>query len=84
MYRRLSVDAWSWIVMTTKQQKEYLLDNSILGKTNLDITQQQNPEAAAPQKPQQIKGVVKVGRNDPCPCGSGKKFKQCHGKEEGA
>ena len=23
---------------------------------------------------------AKVGRNDPCPCGSGKKFKQCHGK----
>ncbi len=23
----------------------------------------------------------KIGRNDPCPCGSGKKFKQCHGKE---
>ena len=23
---------------------------------------------------------VKVGRNDPCPCGSGQKFKQCHGK----
>ena len=22
----------------------------------------------------------KIGRNDPCPCGSGKKFKQCHGK----
>ncbi|MFM7645468.1 MAG: SEC-C metal-binding domain-containing protein [Sphingomonadales bacterium] len=22
-----------------------------------------------------------MGRNDPCPCGSGKKFKQCHGKE---
>lgn len=25
----------------------------------------------------------KVGRNDPCPCGSGRKFKQCHGKNEG-
>jgi len=25
-------------------------------------------------------GAAKVGRNDPCPCGSGKKFKQCHGK----
>ena len=24
--------------------------------------------------------VVKVGRNDPCPCGSGKKYKQCHGR----
>ena len=25
-------------------------------------------------------GAPKVGRNDPCPCGSGKKFKQCHGQ----
>jgi preprotein translocase subunit SecA len=25
-------------------------------------------------------GIPKVGRNDPCPCGSGKKYKQCHGK----
>jgi preprotein translocase subunit SecA len=24
---------------------------------------------------------VKVGRNDPCPCGSGKKYKHCHGQE---
>ncbi len=24
--------------------------------------------------------IVKVGRNDPCPCGSGKKYKQCHGR----
>ena len=28
----------------------------------------------------QPKKVVKVGRNDPCPCGSGKKYKQCCGK----
>ena len=28
----------------------------------------------------QPKRVKKVGRNDPCPCGSGKKYKQCHGK----
>ena len=32
-------------------------------------------EAAAPIKRTQ----VKVGRNDPCPCGSGKKYKKCHG-----
>ena len=25
-------------------------------------------------------GEGKVGRNDPCPCGSGKKFKRCHGR----
>ncbi|MCY7310113.1 MAG: SEC-C domain-containing protein [Chitinophagaceae bacterium] len=28
-----------------------------------------------------MKVVPKVGRNDPCPCGSGKKYKQCHGKD---
>ena len=30
---------------------------------------------------QPVRNVLpKVGRNDPCPCGSGKKYKQCHGK----
>jgi preprotein translocase subunit SecA len=33
----------------------------------------------APQKPQPIRVEQKVGRNDPCPCGSGKKYKNCHG-----
>jgi len=28
----------------------------------------------------QLRSVTKVGRNDPCPCGSGKKYKQCHGQ----
>jgi len=32
-------------------------------------------------KQEPIKVGPKVGRNDPCPCGSGKKYKQCHGKE---
>jgi len=39
-------------------------------------------EDDAPQEPQQTykREHPKVGRNDPCPCGSGKKYKQCHGK----
>ncbi len=32
------------------------------------------------QKAQPVRVEKKVGRNEPCPCGSGKKFKQCHGK----
>jgi preprotein translocase subunit SecA len=28
---------------------------------------------------QVVRGAEKVGRNDPCPCGSGKKYKKCHG-----
>jgi preprotein translocase subunit SecA len=31
-------------------------------------------------KPQPVRVEKKVGRNEPCPCGSGKKYKQCHGK----
>ena len=27
-----------------------------------------------------VRGGMKVGRNNPCPCGSGRKFKQCHGQ----
>jgi len=27
-----------------------------------------------------VREMGKIGRNDPCPCGSGKKYKQCHGK----
>ncbi|SDO45751.1 preprotein translocase subunit SecA [Alkalicoccus daliensis] len=44
--------------------------------------------ASQPQEPQEepkaqpyVKGET-VGRNDPCPCGSGKKYKNCHGREE--
>jgi preprotein translocase subunit SecA len=33
----------------------------------------------AQQVQQVVRGQEKVGRNDPCPCGSGKKFKKCHG-----
>ena len=40
--------------------------------------------ASHPQRtrPEPIKVGPKVGRNDPCPCGSGKKFKNCHGRNE--
>jgi len=34
------------------------------------------------QKTGPVRVEKKVGRNDPCPCGSGKKYKQCHGKNE--
>ncbi|HKM89581.1 MAG TPA: preprotein translocase subunit SecA [Candidatus Acidoferrales bacterium] len=35
------------------------------------------PAQAEPPKP--VRAGAKVGRNDPCPCGSGKKYKKCHG-----
>jgi len=41
------------------------------------------PPKEAPA-PVSKKAIDRVGRNDPCPCGSGKKFKKCHGDSEGA
>ncbi|MBK7224135.1 MAG: SEC-C domain-containing protein [Saprospiraceae bacterium] len=42
-------------------------------------------EGAGRSEPIQIQTVrntgPKIGRNDPCPCGSGKKFKSCHGTD---
>jgi len=44
-----------------------------------NLAQEQGEESAAAPQPVQRLGP-KVGRNDPCPCGSEKKYKQCHGK----
>ncbi len=37
------------------------------------VSQETDPSTTAAEVP-------RVGRNDPCPCGSGKKYKSCHGK----
>lgn len=47
--------------------------------TQLDVPQSQRDLQGA-DRPTLFEREVKTGRNDPCPCGSGKKFKQCHGK----
>jgi preprotein translocase subunit SecA len=41
--------------------------------------QMQAGAASAAEPPKQVRTGAKVGRNDPCPCGSGKKYKKCHG-----
>lgn len=44
--------------------------------------QPEQPEETMPSKGHTIvREMPKVGRNDPCPCGSGKKYKKCHGAE---
>jgi len=39
-------------------------------------------EAPRPKQETVVRQTPKVGRNDPCPCGSGKKYKKCHGASE--
>ncbi len=47
-----------------------------------DLLSQANSNTQQRQKPQPVKVEKKVGRNEPCPCGSGKKYKNCHGRGE--
>ncbi|HZI49377.1 MAG TPA: SEC-C metal-binding domain-containing protein, partial [Pyrinomonadaceae bacterium] len=53
------------------------------GSRSIQFTGPNQGAAAAGEEEGKIKTVVrdqpKVGRNDPCPCGSGKKYKKCHG-----
>jgi len=42
----------------------------------VSVRQTSDPKSSQPQ----TRAYAKVGRNDPCPCGSGKKYKKCHGK----
>ena len=46
---------------------------------NLNIVVSSNKEARAEKLEDKEKDFEKVGRNEKCPCGSGKKFKHCHG-----
>ncbi len=75
---------------TQRSQQMTLTHDSALGmgfqgsQGSLDIQdgggeeQQQMPQRQ-PAKTQPIQVGERIGRNDPCPCGSGKKYKRCHG-----
>jgi preprotein translocase subunit SecA len=47
-----------------------------------ELEQARRAGAGAAEAVQQVVRGEKVGRNDPCPCGSGKKYKKCHGANE--
>ena len=56
-----------------------LASSQLSSEPNQGGAQQAQPQQAQPQTPF-MRREKKVGRNEPCPCGSGKKYKVCHGK----
>ncbi len=57
------------------------MDMSRMKEERNDLLSQANPTQEK-SKPVPVKVEKRVGRNDPCPCGSGKKYKACHGRGE--
>jgi preprotein translocase subunit SecA len=60
-------------------QRPRKMDRSRLKEERSDLLSQANANTQEKAKPQPVHVEKKVGRNDPCPCGSGKKYKNCHG-----
>ena len=69
---------------TAERQSAASITSTSIDRSAIDgmnIEGESNPQNASENKPQPIKNDgPKVGRNDPCPCGSGKKYKNCCGK----
>lgn len=95
-YKRESFDLFSQMLETLKYDVVTILSKvQVRAQSDVDAVeekrrQQENkpknfehesPNADQDQSVKQVvRGQPKVGRNDPCPCGSGKKYKQCCGK----
>ena len=64
-----------------KQRKEEFAGASSGGGPEYISQENDYNDPSEPVKREPVRVAPKVGRNDPCPCGSGKKFKNCHGKD---
>ncbi|MDD2322621.1 MAG: preprotein translocase subunit SecA [Bacteroidales bacterium] len=62
-------------------QRPKSLDKQQLKTQRNDLLSQSHSNTQQKEKTQPITVGKKIGRNDPCPCGSGKKYKNCHGRE---
>jgi preprotein translocase subunit SecA len=68
-------DTSKFVLKTTVRTDEEMKREQVVDKK-----QMQTGDGKQKAKKQPVKRQVKVGRNDPCPCGSGKKYKNCHGQ----
>ncbi|MBQ9418789.1 MAG: preprotein translocase subunit SecA [Synergistaceae bacterium] len=57
-----------------------ILTEEMKRKREMTMQKQEFSMNSSSNTPREPKKVQKVGRNDPCPCGSGKKYKYCHGR----
>jgi preprotein translocase subunit SecA len=76
-----SVSAASSVSAVSKAAQTSVLDltRSIERKKQKELDQLQFVGGESSTKKQPVLAQAKAGRNDPCPCGSGKKYKKCHG-----
>ncbi|MBN2829562.1 MAG: SEC-C domain-containing protein, partial [Candidatus Cloacimonetes bacterium] len=85
---RVTKNVFTMQLYTVEEYKEMLANVRTVHKDINVFEQASNPEIDKENmddqpKLQPIRNDVEIGRNEPCPCGSGKKYKQCCGKNRG-
>ena len=68
---------------TVREHRAQGIDRSKIKEQRNDLLTQSHSDTQEKQVTQPIRVEKKVSRNEPCPCGSGKKYKNCHGRMEG-
>ncbi|MBQ1831746.1 MAG: SEC-C domain-containing protein, partial [Bacteroidales bacterium] len=90
MLENLSKDVLAFLLraqiyLRQEQQPEDVVTEGHEKRSDMSRMQTSRPDlltnSSEPKTNAPIHVEKKVGRNDPCPCGSGKKYKNCHGKE---
>ncbi len=66
-------------VQEAEERKRTDMSRMQTGRQGLEQPGRGGSDKEPPKKAQPVRVEKKVGRNDPCPCGSGKKYKNCHG-----
>ena len=85
MIEKVNKDIVSFLMKANLPEQTSVQQEQKIAKEKLQIGRQDiggnaNTEPKKQTRVQPVRVEQKVGRNEPCPCGSGKKFKQCHGK----
>ena len=77
---RLQLQAPPRIPETMPDPSVFEFKHEAFGGLGEDVADDATDSAVVEEKKPFVRPDRKVGRNDPCPCGSGKKYKHCHGK----
>src|SRR2546422_9496972 len=79
MMDRIEDETLRWLFLLKTPDEEEELYRQYQRRKRREQQEMRMAGAGAMQKPEQVIRREKIGRNDPCPCGSGKKYKKCHG-----
>ena len=81
-YKKESFTLFENMISRVREQATILLARAQLRLAPVEAENQVSQEGSEPASDKKPLDFSNVGRNDLCPCGSGKKFKHCHGKIE--